>query len=86
MCLTRALRKASPASHDLHPIPALLLKRPDFIGGSQCRGHHAAKMNSDVAEMSQTDLNRLKEIVIDPFHRVGGVRGHRHSEFNHEFG
>jgi hypothetical protein len=22
MCLTRALRKASPASHDLHPIPA----------------------------------------------------------------
>jgi hypothetical protein len=32
-----------------------------------------------------TDLNRLKEIVIDPFHCVGRVRGHRHPKFDHEF-
>jgi hypothetical protein len=33
----------------------------------------------------QTDLNRLKEIIIDPFNRVGSVRGHRHTKFDHEF-
>jgi hypothetical protein len=33
----------------------------------------------------QTDLNRLKEIIVDPFDRVGGVRGHRYPEFDHEF-
>ena len=30
-------------------------------------------------------LNRLKEIVIDPFDRVRCVRGHRHIECDHEF-
>jgi hypothetical protein len=35
---------------------------------------------------AQNDLNRLKEIVIDPFDRVGSVRGHRHAKFDHEFG
>jgi len=33
----------------------------------------------------QTDLNRFKEIVIDPFDRVSGVCSHRHAEFDHEF-
>jgi hypothetical protein len=36
--------------------------------------------------MSQTDLNRLKEIVVDPLHRVGGLRSHRHIKFDHQFG
>jgi hypothetical protein len=44
-----------------------------------------AQRKSSEALRGQTDLNRLKEIVIDPLHRVGGIRGHRHTEFDHEF-
>ncbi len=37
------------------------------------------------AQRAGPDLNRLKEIVIDSLDRVGRVRCHRHSEFDHEF-
>jgi hypothetical protein len=30
-------------------------------------------------------IKSIQKNVIDPFDRVGGVRGHRHSEFDYEF-
>jgi hypothetical protein len=34
---------------------------------------------------SPGELNGLKEIIVDPFHRIGSVRSHRHIEFDHKF-
>jgi hypothetical protein len=81
---THARRKVSPASYDPHRFQHH--RERDFTNGSsEEKPTVLTKIDNWVDEAGGTNLNRFQKIIVDPLHRVGSVRSHRHTKFDHEF-